>query len=66
MNSDQIVDAMKRRLPVQYDGRQFDRILEYVLWFDNDRKRRTSVVLLQGNSSFRVPAEKVELLEGNG
>jgi len=66
VNSDQIVDAMKRRLPVQYDGRQFDRILEYVLWFDNDRKRRTSVVLLQGNSSFRVPAEKVELLEGNG
>ena len=63
MDSNQIVDAMKRRLPVQYDGRQFDRIHEYVLWYDHDGKRRLSLVLLQGNSSFRVPAEKVELVE---
>ena len=63
MDSNQIVEAMKRRLPVMYEGRRYDRIMEYVLWYDNDKKRRLSLVLLEGNSSFRVPADKVVLAE---
>lgn len=65
MDSNQIADAMKRQLPVQCNGQKYDRILEYVLWYDNDRKRRLSLVLLQGRTSFRVPADKVELLEND-
>ena len=61
MDSKTIDDAMKRRLPVMYDGQRYDRILEYVMYYDRDGKRRLSLVLLQGNSSFRVPANKVEL-----
>ena len=63
MDSKAIDAAMRRRLPVRYNGERYDRILEYVLWYDNDGKRRLSLVLLQGRSSYRVPAEKVELLE---
>lgn len=63
MDSKAIDAAMKRRLPVRYNGERYDRILEYVLWYDNDGKRRLSLVLLQGRSSYRVPAEKVEILE---
>ena len=59
MDSKTIDDAMRRRLPVLYNGQKHDRILEYVMWYDNAGKRRLSVVLLQGNSSFRVPAEQV-------
>lgn len=63
MDSKAIDAAMRRRLPVRYNGERYDRILEYVLWYDNGGKRRLSLVLLQGRTSYRVPAEKVELLE---
>lgn len=63
MDSRAIDEAMKRRLPVKYDGKRYDRIMEYVMYYDNDRRRHLSLVLLQGNASFRVPAEKVELAE---
>lgn len=65
MDSKAIDEAMKRRLPVKYEGRRYDRILEYISFYDNNRKRRLSVVLLEGNSSCRVPADKVELWEGS-
>lgn len=64
MDSKQIDNAMKRRLPVMYNGRRYDRILEYVSWYNNDGKHRLSAVLLDGNnSSYRVPADKVEPLD---
>lgn len=63
MDSKQIDDAMRMRLPVVYDGRRYDRILEYVSSYDNTGQRRLSVVLLQGRSSYRVLASKVELAE---
>ena len=63
MDSKAIDAAMKRRLPIRYNGQRYDRILEYVSWYDNDRRRRLSVVLLLGRTSYRVPAEKVELWE---
>lgn len=60
MTSKEIDAAMKRRCPVFYDGKRYDRIIEYISWYDNNGYRRLSAVLLQGRSSFRVPAEKVE------
>ena len=64
MDSKQIDAAMKRRLPVRYDGRRYDRILEYISHYDNDGKRKLSVSLLERNAIYRVPADKVELWEG--
>lgn len=63
MNSKQIVHAIRHRLPVMYDGKRYDRILEYVLWFDNQGKQQLSVVLILKNGSIRVPADKVSPVE---
>lgn len=63
MDSSAISDAMRKRLPVQYDGRRYDRIIEYVMWYDNNGKRKLSLVLLEGRGSIRVPADKVELVK---
>lgn len=63
MDSKEIDLAMKRQLPVMYEGKRYERILEYVMWYDRDRKRHLSAVLVQGNSTFRVPADKVTLAE---
>lgn len=60
MNSKQIDDAMRQQLPVKYEGKRYDRILEYISRYDDQCRRTLSVGLLQGNSIFRVPAEKVE------
>lgn len=62
MDSKQIDAAMRNRLPVICDGIQYDRILEYVCWYDEGR-RRLSVVLQARNCTVRVPADKVELAE---
>lgn len=63
MDSTQIHTAMREQLPVIYDGKRYDRIIEYISWYDANKKRRLSAVLLLGRSSYRVPAEKVELAE---
>lgn len=54
---------MKHRLPVVYDGKRYDRILEFVSSYDENGNRRLSVGLLQGRTLHRVPADKVELLK---
>ena len=64
MDSKQIDEAMKRRLPVRYEGRRYDCISEYISRYDNNGKRKLSVSLLEGNTIYRVPADKVELWEG--
>jgi len=61
MDSKEIDTAMRLRSPVQCDGRNYERILEYVSWYDDQGKRRFSAVLLDENYSVRVPAEKVRL-----
>lgn len=61
MDSQQIDRAMRDRLPVVYEGHRYDRIIEYVSWYDESRKRRLSVVLIQGRGLHRVPADKVQL-----
>lgn len=65
MDSAQIDAAMRDRLPVVYNGQRYDRIIEYISWYDNNRKRRLSVTLMQGRTSYRVPADKVELVKEN-
>ena len=63
MDSKQIDVAMRDRLPVVCDGTRYDRILEYISFYDNNTKRRLSVVLLARNCTVRVPADKVTLAE---
>lgn len=63
MDSAQIDAAMRGRLPVVYNGQRYDRIIEYISWYDNNRNRRLSVVLIQGRASYRVPADKVEVVK---
>ena len=63
MDSKAIDDAMKRQLPVMYDGQRYDRILEYISWYDGNKKRNLSVGLLRGNHYCRVQADKVTLAE---
>lgn len=60
MDSSQIHNAMRKRIPVTYEGIKYDRILEYISWYDNQNQHHLSAVLLSGRNSVRVPAEKVE------
>lgn len=59
MDSKQIDNAMKKRTPVMWRGKKYDRVLEYVMWYDTSGKRRLSAVLLEGRHTYRVPAEEV-------
>lgn len=61
MDSEQIHKAMRARRPVVYEGTRYDRILEYVAWYDTNKQLQLSVVLLAGNYSIRVPVDKVAL-----
>ena len=65
MDSKEIIDAAQRQLPVVYNGKEYKEILEYVLWFDRERNKQRSVILLDksGNSTARVPASKISLAE---
>lgn len=63
MDSKAIHDAMRKRLPVKCDGVRYERILEYVSWYDDEGRHKLSAVLLSGRYSMRVPADKVELAE---
>ena len=58
--NEQLFEAMKNRLPVIHKGTQYDRILDYIFWYDNSGTLRQSVVLLQNQSSVRVLADEVE------
>lgn len=63
MDSRTVDQAMRERLPVVYDGRRYSRITHYISWYDEAGNRRLSVDLQEGRTSYRVPADKVELLE---
>lgn len=66
MDSREIDRAMRRRSPVMYDGQKYERILEYISFYDNEGKHQLSAVLLQGRTSYRVPAEKITEVSSNG
>lgn len=61
--NEQLFEAMRRRLPVIYEGIQYDRILDYVFWYNNMGELQQSVVLLQNRSSVRVLIDKVTVAE---
>ncbi len=63
MNSKQIAEAMRLKLPVRYNGNDYPQIVEYILWYDSAGHRQTSLTLLDrtGHSTIRVPADRVEL-----
>lgn len=63
MDSREVDDAMRKRVPVMYEGEKYDRILEYVSSYDDNGSRRLSVGLLQGRNFYRVLASKVTLAE---
>lgn len=61
MDSKAIHELMQARTPVVYNGIQYDRIAEYVSWFDKDGKHHLSVNLIRDNYTIRVPANKISL-----
>lgn len=61
MDSKTIHELMRDRKPVYYDGIQYDRIAEYVSWYDNQGKHHLSVNLIRNNYSMRVPADKITI-----
>lgn len=65
MDSKDIDRAMRLRLPVVCDGVRYDRIAEYISWYDDNGKRRLSCGIVRQNYIMRVPADKVELAERN-
>ena len=60
-NSKDIHELMRSRKPVCYDGIQYERITEYVSWYDDLGKHHLSVTLLANNYTIRVPADKITL-----
>lgn len=61
LDSKTIHELMRSRKPVSYDGIQYDRITEYVSWYDNFGKHHLSVTLLANNCTIRVPADKITI-----
>ena len=61
MDSKTIHALMQARTPVTYDGIQYDRITEYISWYDQLGNHNLSVVLIRGKSTIRVLADKISL-----
>lgn len=61
MDSKTIHELMHSRTPVICDGVQYDRIAEYISWYDQLGNHKLSVVLIRGNYSIRVLADKISL-----
>lgn len=51
------------RQPVIHKGIQYERILDYIFWYDSNGILRQSVVLLQNRSSVRALVDDVKLVE---
>lgn len=61
LDSKTIHELMQSRKPVTYDGTQYERIAEYVSWFDDLGKHHLSVNLIRDNYTIRVPVDKISL-----
>ena len=59
MDSKTIHELMRDRKPVSYDGILYERIAEYISWYDDLGKHHLSVTLIRGNYTIRVPADKI-------
>ena len=61
MDSKTIHELMRSRKPVSYDNISYERITEYVSWYDDLGKHHLSVTLIRDNYTIRVPADKITL-----
>lgn len=61
LDSKAIHELMRSRKPVSYDNIPYERITEYVSWYDDLGKHHLSVTLIRDNYTIRVPADKITL-----
>ena len=61
MDSKTIHELMQARKPVIYNGTQYERITEYVSWYDDFGKHQLSVTLIKDNYTIRVRADRISL-----
>ena len=61
--NERLFEAMRMRQPVINKGIQYERILDYIFWYDSNGILRQSVVLLQNRSSVRALVDDVKLVE---
>ena len=61
--NEQLFEAMRTKQPVIYRGIQYERILDYIFWYDSSGVLRQSVVLLENRSSVRALVDEVKLVE---
>ena len=61
--NERLFEAMRMRQPVIHTGIQYERILDYIFWYDSNGILRQSVVLLQNRSSVRALVDDVKLVE---
>ena len=61
--NERLFEAMRMRQPVIHKGIQYERILDYIFWYDSNGILRQSVVLLQNRSSVRALVDDVKLVE---
>lgn len=61
----ELIEAMRQKLPVMYNGAEYMRITKYILWFDDRGEKKLSAELLDknGGSVVQVPADRVTLKE---
>lgn len=64
MDSKDIHRAMRLKLPIICEGRRYERITEAISWYDDSGKNRLSCGLIAKNFYIRVPADKVDLADG--
>ena len=62
---EELLEAMRVQQPVVHRGVQYERILDYIFWYDSRGVLRQSVVLLEKNTTVRVLAEEVEVYDDN-
>lgn len=64
MTSEEIINAMRNKSRVMYNGAEYERITEYILTIDKSGRQRRSVTLLDrnGGTTVRVLASKIEIL----
>jgi len=61
LDSKAIHELMRSRTPVTYNGIQYERIIEYVSWYDDFGKHQLSVTLIRDNYTIRVRADKISV-----
>ena len=61
--NEHLFEAMRTQRTVIHKGILYERILDYVFWYDSNGKLKQSVVLLQNRSSVRVLADEVKVAD---